>query len=607
MSPPPDVPLRPVDSPPAAAAVPPVPPPENLGQARPTAGGPHEPLGWVRLAALWAFYLSLMLLGLGSERALTRHEVFAAQPAREMLAYGDTSAKWWLIQHFAEEPRYEKPPAMSWLIAASVRVFGEREWAVRLPAVLAGGAVVWLVAWMSSRLHGPTAGVTAGAMQATFFYMVMQARLAEVDIVLAAAVFGALACAAAAWVPGVARGDSAGRGRLGWGFALLTGLSMALKGPIGPMLVFAGLAGFAGARFLAARGADTATHQPLAAGWAVLAWGFHPLRLGAMLAVAAAWPLAAVAADPAILTFWQKQLIARVTTGAHIGTTGGSTEPWWFYTWNVPMLLLPWVLVAPWAWAEVRRRGAAVCGADWALGVLLAGTVALSLLADKHKHYVIPVLPAVTPMLAAGLLRLLHERHTAQRRSYLVEVVLWLVASAAGVVAVWLAVPEPLRAGVLVAVVGLVVGAAATRMMEWRRRLRGHLLALFATAWWVIAAVNVLVTPSAERFWVFRDFAASARAHLRPGARVEMVGLGMHPVAFYLPLPLGRVDRPGETWFPGVGRWLVMSAAGLQRWGPVWAERGVELEVVVEGLPMRGGGGREDERLVLVRTRAKSP
>lgn len=540
----------------------------------------------VRVAVLLVvFYASLMGLGLGSARALTRHEVFAAQPAREMLAYGGSSSKWWLIQHFGEEPRYQKPPAMSWLIAGSVVVFGEREWAVRVPAVAAGGVVVLLSGWLTARMYGRRTGVVAGAMQSTFFYMVMQARLAEVDIVLAAAVFGALVCAAAVWVPGV----SGRQGGWGWGFAVLGGVSMALKGPVGPGLVLAGMAGFA-----AARGWMGGWRE----GWAVVRWVVHPMRLGVMAVVAASWPLAAVTADPGILAFWQKELLARVTTGAHVGAGGVGGEPWWFYTWNVPMLVVPWVLVLPWAVVEGGRNRV---GAGWAVGVLAGGVLLLSVVADKHKHYVVPVLPVVTPFLAAGLMRLLSWQHGRAAKGYGVLMAMWLVAGAGGVAGVWVWGSAELRWGVMVAVGLLTLGGLVAIEMERRRRMGAQLAAMFATAWLTLGAVNAVVTPAAERFWVFRAFAMAARAEIREGERVELVGLGMHPVAFYLPMPLGRLDRVEEGWFPATGRWLVMSASGVERWGSVWAERGVGLRVVVEGEPMRGGD-RAGERLVLVRT-----
>lgn len=588
-------------------------------------------LSWRLILALWVFYLSLMAIGLGADRALTRHEVFAAQPAREMLAYGGSSPRWWLIQHFGELPRYEKPPAMSWLIAGSIGLFGEREWAARLPAVLAGGAVVWMVAVLATRLFGRTTGMVAGAMQATFFYMVMQARLAEVDIVLTAVVFGALLCMAWAWVPGAepavdlaahASNDadaerSRRRALWGWGFAVLTGVSMALKGPVGPMLVFAGVTGFAVTRRLFSRPAVPGG-DGIASGSSppdrrsegrlrdVLAWAFQPVRLGVLLVVAAAWPLAAAGADAAVADFWQRELLSRLTTGAHIDPAGASSrEPWWFYGWNVPMLLLPWVLVVPWAFSAARRRGVAQSATDWSLGVLLGGVVVLSLLADKHKHYIIPVLPAVTPLLAAGLLELLRARHAASPGGYLVLGGGWVLGAVGAAFAVAIGVAPPLRDAVLLAVLALAVGGLFVLLAERRRWFGGQLLALFATAYLTIAVVNGLVTPAAERFGVFREFARQARTHLRPGERLELVGLGMHPVAFYLPLPFGRIDRPDDTWFPGVGRRLVLSAAGLQRWRPVWAERGVGTEILVEGEPMRRGGDREGERLVLVRTYAK--
>ena len=77
------------------------------------------------------FGASLLLIGLGSSRVLTYHEVVFAEPAKEMLASGD-----FVVPRIGGVPFTDKPPATAWTIAAAMTLFrSQSEWVVRLPSV----------------------------------------------------------------------------------------------------------------------------------------------------------------------------------------------------------------------------------------------------------------------------------------------------------------------------------------------------------------------------------------------------------------------------------------------------------------------------------------
>src|SRR5215212_278101 len=96
-----------------------------------------------------AYGLSLLLIGLGV-RTLTRHEVLAAYPAKEMLHGGH-----WIVPMFAGIPRTAKPPGMNWIIAAFMTIFdSDAEWVVRLPSVLAAVALALLLGNFAARFYG---------------------------------------------------------------------------------------------------------------------------------------------------------------------------------------------------------------------------------------------------------------------------------------------------------------------------------------------------------------------------------------------------------------------------------------------------------------------
>ena len=138
--------------------------------------------------------------------------------------------------------------------------------------------------------------------------------------------------------------------------------------------------------------------------------------------------------------------------------------------------------------------------------------------------------------------------------------------------------------------------------MERLRWGRGQMIAVFATAWVTMAAVNGLVTPAVETFWRFRAVATAARAHIGAGEKVTLVNLGMHPVAFYLPLPVGRVDAARAEDVPAGGSLVMVAQGDVEKLEELW---GVWLDGLVAG----GTTGRKsDDAIELCRVvRSLSP
>ena len=188
------------------------------------------------------YSLSLSLLGIGNSLVLTRHEVLAAEPAREMLQGGP-----WIVSQFAGVPRLVKPPTMSWFIAGSMALFRRQdEIAARLPSALAGAGTAVMVTLLTARWCGPLVALIAGLMQGTMFYQLMQGSLAEADMPLCFVVAAAMTLFSIALVPG--EGDGGLRGAAGCGasrllalaFHAAAGLAFLLKGPIGLAFIFSG-------------------------------------------------------------------------------------------------------------------------------------------------------------------------------------------------------------------------------------------------------------------------------------------------------------------------------------------------------------------------------
>src|SRR3954471_12156514 len=133
------------------------------------------------------FGCSLLLAGLG-RRTLTRHEALAAYPAREMLLYGH-----WIVPMYAGIPRTAKPPGMYWITAGAIKFFhSESEFIVRLPSALAGVATGLMIASFAARHYGRRIGMVSGLMVLSSIYVLVQARLAESDMLLSALVCAAM-------------------------------------------------------------------------------------------------------------------------------------------------------------------------------------------------------------------------------------------------------------------------------------------------------------------------------------------------------------------------------------------------------------------------------
>jgi 4-amino-4-deoxy-L-arabinose transferase-like glycosyltransferase len=101
---------------------------------------PAFPENWTVWGVVFLAALVLNLAGLWSIPLTDRDEAYYAEVSREMLEQGD-----FLLPHFNEKRWLEKPPLLYWLQAAAFAVFGENEFAVRLPSALAGAGTATAV------------------------------------------------------------------------------------------------------------------------------------------------------------------------------------------------------------------------------------------------------------------------------------------------------------------------------------------------------------------------------------------------------------------------------------------------------------------------------
>lgn len=223
--------------------------------------------------ALVLLCLCLYLPGFFTVPALDRDEARFAQASRQMVESGD-----YVNIRVGAEERNKKPVGIHWaqvavvhgLEAAGIPARGHI-WAYRVPSML--GAILGVLATFQfgRALVGRRAALLGAAMLAACMVLVVETHIAKTDAALLATVAGAMGLFGLAYLrPGAFTARHAA------GFWVIMGISVLLKGPVGPMVPL--LSGLTLA--LMDRGAPW--FRPLRLHWGV------PL----MLAMAAPWMVA---------------------------------------------------------------------------------------------------------------------------------------------------------------------------------------------------------------------------------------------------------------------------------------------------------------------------
>lgn len=239
--------------------------------------------------------LALLLFALafqGSRGLWSPDEGRYTDVALEMLRLGDLTHP--MLNH--EHAHYTKPPLTYWAIAASTRLLGRSEWAVRLPYAVAFTLTVLMLYWLGRHFLPDRAWLPA-LVYATSFLPYEAGNIVTTDTLLT--LFETLGMAA--FVAAENTSQQRARGRLlilmwaGFGLAFLT------KGPPGllPLLAILVFAAWQDGR----RG---------------LRRVFHPVGLAVFAAVGVSWYVVVILRAPGLLEYFLRyELIARVASDAH--------------------------------------------------------------------------------------------------------------------------------------------------------------------------------------------------------------------------------------------------------------------------------------------------
>lgn len=335
----------------------------------------------MKKSALWCSSV-LVLLGLLIVRLMTlglyplmdTTESRYGEMARLMVATGN-----WLTPQFSYGiPFWGKPPLQTWMSAASIFVFENNEFFLRLPHFIAGGAVLYLVYRFAKHCHIPAMSSVIVLTSTVVFYISAGAVMTDMGLTLGLTL--AMIGFYLSW-----------QGKRGWGYVGFVGLAVGMlaKGPVTLVIFAIGV------------GVWLFWQYGFIKPWKLL-WQRTPLLSGTllMLALCLPWYIAAEYATPGFLKYfivgehWDR-FIDSGWKGDLYGTAHDRIRGTiWVY---FAVAALPWSLYLPKALHNLYQMGKS--GFDeqtafllcWMLSPLLLFTLAGNIL----PAYVLPGVPAL--------------------------------------------------------------------------------------------------------------------------------------------------------------------------------------------------------------------
>ncbi len=495
--------------------------------------------GW----ALAALYLLAALHGLGAA------DIVGDDEAREAGIVQDVLAGHWLWPEFDRTLLPDKPPLYHWLAAVSCAMAGFSETAVRLPAALAGAALIGVTAELGGTLVGQPQGLVAAGLLATTPGLFDHVRVARPDTLLVLLLTAALLYAFRAWQTGRRRDATVA-------LALL-GLAILAKGPVAPVLFFLTMGGLA---------------------W----WERAPRRLLCLLARPGLGALALLGGGwyAVALAGWGRRFVREHLVGRYVRNLVGGLaagQPYsprpvlWhlgYYPVHLLAIALPWTPLVGFAlWRLWRRGGLGDPRIRFLIAWALAPVIAFTPAAWKLRYYLLPSLPALSLLAAPAAVALLGGPvvgRLAPRRAILALVSGGVLLVAAGAVlarpallsasdrstlAALLALTPggaPGAAALLGVAVGVAVGIVA--LEAWPLALA---LTAAATMAWMLVGVPALEQATSRRDSL-RAFAAVVAARFPPPAPVVFVGPVIRPLVVYVGRTVPVVEAEAVTDGMGV-------------------------------------------------------
>jgi 4-amino-4-deoxy-L-arabinose transferase-like glycosyltransferase len=296
------------------------------------------------------------------------NEGLYAGSVREMHQRGD-----WLMPMSNGFPRVQKPPLVYWTMLVSTSIFGENEFALRLPNALATAGWIAATYLIARRLGGERTGIAAAVVLATMLGVWVFTHLVQPEPFLACFISLSLWCLVEARISLRAPEDSGAWYVRFWVFLALGTMSKGLHGALWPLGTVA----------------LTAIFIP---GWRPWLRPILSIRgLALFLLIVLPWYAYMTARLPGFLSahFLNEQVGATLNTRYPPDAKQLSVAQ--FYGQHL-LFWMPWTLVLPasiYAWVRAVRV-APVSEAAWDIGKLLAcwvGLVMFSVAFSTRQDY----------------------------------------------------------------------------------------------------------------------------------------------------------------------------------------------------------------------------
>jgi 4-amino-4-deoxy-L-arabinose transferase-like glycosyltransferase len=472
----------------------------------------------------------LYLPGLGRPALWEPDEGRYAEIAREMVLSGD-----YVTPRDDFELYFEKPPLVYWANAASIRIFGVNEFAVRLPATLFSVGQVVVTAALAETMFGAASGFFAALVLALSPLFFGFARFATLDPALAFFLTAALATFYIA-----AREDSFSQpSARRWMLmsAAMLAMGTLAKGPIALLLAGAiALAWLATERRL-----REIVRMPLV--WCGLIYA----------AIVLPWFILMEARNPGFLRFFFiHEHLERYTTSSEHGW-----GPWFF----IPIVIggmWPWIFFVPLGWSAMRaddalpnsapdisRRSAASFLAIWFIVIF----VFFSIPRSKLGSYILPALPPLAIVAGYGLARL-RAVDDASRRRLFAAIAIANVLMAAAILLFFGLSRAPISAalgsdGLLIAGV-LAAGAIAMYALGRTATRVPSAIGALALAMLAIVPLSARIREDASSISTYRNLANAVQPYLANNCTLASYRHYVQSLPFYTRNRETRVEYWGE-------------------------------------------------------------
>ena len=343
----------------------------------------NQPEGrWLRdsilLLILFAF---LFLIGLGSAPLIDPDEGRYAEIPREMLIRGD-----FVTPTLNYVKYFEKPPLLYWINAGSMALFGQQEFAARLPSALSGLFTVLLTYLAGRRLFNRRTALVGALILGSCAAFLLLSRIILTDMLLTLCLSAALFSFLLA-----VRSSQRHRTNLYRLFFICCGLAVLTKGLIGIVLP----------------GGIIFWYLLLARRWRLLKeipW-ISGLLLFSLVTVP--WFLLVSQTNPEFPHFFFiREHFQRYTSTIH-----KRSQPFWFFLPILLLTMLPWSFFLPGslnkAWQQRQSdRGSTLFLLLWPLVIILF----FSLSSSKLIPYILPTFPPLALLVANRITAHWHTR-----------------------------------------------------------------------------------------------------------------------------------------------------------------------------------------------------